>query len=77
MNDSKTCPKCGHEMAKKSVVYAIAHRAPEDVMIEAGVRLDPERSLDVVAYHCSKCSFVEFYTADYFILELDAPNEAK
>lgn len=75
MSETKTCPKCGQRMKKKSAVYAIAQRASEDLMMEAGVRLNPERTLDIVAYHCSKCSFVELYTPDFFMLELDAPHE--
>jgi hypothetical protein len=57
-------------------VSGLCHRAPEDVMLEAGVRLNPERTLDVVAYHFSKCGFVEFYTVDFFVIELD-PIEDK
>jgi predicted nucleic-acid-binding Zn-ribbon protein len=75
MSESKTCPKCGRRMKRKPAVYAIAQRASEDVMMEAGVRLNPERTLDVVAYHCSECGFVEFYTPDFFMLELDALDE--
>jgi predicted nucleic-acid-binding Zn-ribbon protein len=75
MNETKSCPKCGHNMANKSAVYALAQRAPEDVMMAAGVRLNQERSLDVIAHHCAKCSFVEFYAADYLTLDQNPPHQ--
>jgi predicted nucleic-acid-binding Zn-ribbon protein len=71
MSTEKTCPKCNQQMARQGPVYAIAQRAPDDLMIEAGLRVNVEEALDVDAYRCG-CGYIELYESDRFGIE---PNE--